>query len=153
MGDIAAFPTIRNALVSGSNLFKMTATTALKAGMVVEIDASGVSNAVNAAVGEVGAWCIGVCVSDTAAGAEATIAGPGCIVYVCDADDTTGLDAGDLVCANKNAVGGTVFTMTAVGNDTKPQEAIGIMLEDVTASASGGIGKMLIQPMSYTAHG
>ena len=42
MTDIAAFPTIRNVLWSGNNIITMTATTAIKAGQVAAINATGV---------------------------------------------------------------------------------------------------------------
>lgn len=95
MTDISAFPTIRNVLYSGDNIITLTATNALTAGMVVEIDADGV-RAVNAAVAESGSRPVGVSIYDVAAGGKAAIATYGCVCYVANADTAT-MDAGTYV--------------------------------------------------------
>ena len=152
MGDIKAFPTIRNVLYSGNNIITLTATNAVKAGMVVEIDATGVSGAVNAAVAEASSHPIGVALHDIAAGAKGAIALQGCVVYVAQADDTATIDAGDYLETNDNTVGGTVSTAAeaATGGATVTShfQVIGIALDDIAAS---GTGRMLITgPMCLT---
>jgi len=151
MGDISAFPTIRNVFAGGKyNTITMTATTALKAGMVVEIDATGVDLAVNAAVKEAGASPVGVALYDAAAGSKVDILTVGGIAYVANADDTTGTDAGDALITNDNTVGGTVSASLAVGTVSTQQKIIGIALDDI---AGGGTGRVLITLGHITAHG
>ena len=150
MGDISAFPTIRNVLFSGDNIITLTATNALKAGMVVEIDATGVSGAVNAAVAESGSRPVGVSLYDVAAGGSAAIATYGCVCYVANADDTATMDAGTYVVTNVNAVGGTVSSELAVGDNATPQLVVGMLLEGMAAS---GTARCLITLGSLTAHG
>jgi|SRR3990170_5625007 len=149
MADITAFPTIRNVLWQGNNLIQMTATTAVKAGQVVAINATGVSMAVDPAVAT--GKAIGVALYDAAAGEEVTIAGPGCIVYVANADDTSTFDAGDYLETNDNTVGGTVSVaaVAATGGATVTShfDVIGVALDDIAAS---GTGRMLIQPIALT---
>lgn len=151
MADISAFPTIRNVLYWGNNLVQVTATTAVTAGQVVAINATGVSMAVDPAVAAGGSRSIGVALYDAAAGAEVTIACVGCVAYVAIADDTTGADAGDFLETNDNTVGGTVSTaaVAATGGATVTShfDVIGIALDDI---AGGGTGRMLIQPMCLT---
>jgi hypothetical protein len=67
------------------------------------------------------------------------------IASVLNADDTTGIDAGDYLEMNDNAVGGTVSAaaLTASGATATPHYCIGIALEDI---AGGGSGKCLIAP-------
>lgn len=151
MTDISAFPTIRNVLYWGNNLIQVTATTAVTAGQVVAINATGVSMAVDPSIAAGGSRSIGVALYDAAAGAEVTIACTGCVVYVAIADDTTGADAGDFLETNDNAVGGTVSTaaVAATGGATVTAhyDVIGIALDDI---AGGGTGRMLVQPMCLT---
>lgn len=141
MTDIAAFPVIKQVVEHIGLSITLTATTAVKGGQVVEIDATGVSMAVNAAVAESGARPIGVAAFDADAGELVTVYMTGSVVYVANADDTTGIDAGDLLVANDNAVAGTVSAST-----TGVNAVIGIALEDI---AGAGIGRMLVQPMSH----
>lgn len=149
MGDITTFPTIRNVLVSGKNITQMTATTAVKAGQVVAINATGVDMALDPAVATAGSRSIGVALYGVSAGAEVAVAGMGCIVNVANADDTTGIDAGGYIESNDNAVGGTVSesavadVVGAVG--TAHYDIIGIAIQDI---AGGGTGNMLICPMT-----
>lgn len=145
MGDISAFPTIRNVLWSGNNIVKMTATTAVKAGQVVGINATGVSGAVDKAVAAAGEMPIGVALYDAAAGAEVAVATVGCIVYVANDSDNTAIDAGSWLETNDNAVGGTVNAVAvaaiagAVG--TAHYGVIGVAIDDIAVS---GTGRMLI---------
>lgn len=146
MADIGTFPTIRNVLWSGSNIFKMTATTAVKAGQVVAINAAGVSGAVDPCVAAAGSMPLGVALYGAGAGAEVAIAGPGCIVYVANADDTAVVDAGGYVTFNDNAVGGTV---SEVGSGAATQQVVGFAIDDIAAS---GTGRILLFPCSLTVH-
>lgn len=149
MGDISAFPSIANPLFSGDNVITLTATNAITAGMVVEIDATGVSGAVNAAVAEAASRPIGVAVSTAGAGGKVAVATYGCVVYVANADDTATMDAGTYVITNANAVGGTVSAAVAVQSDATPQKLVGMLLEGMTA---GGTARCLITLGSLTAH-
>lgn len=152
MADIAAFPTLKNILYSGNNTFTLTATTAVKAGQVVAGNDTGVSMAVDMAVGAAGSRSIGVALFDAAAGAEVTVAGPGCIVYIVNADDAATIDAWSYLEPSTNAVGGTVAAVAvaaiagAVG--TNHLDVIGIALEDNVGTATGTASKMLIAPIT-----
>ena len=143
MTDISAFPTISKVLDSGNNIINLTATNAITAGMVVEIDATGVSGAVNKAVLETGSMPIGVAIYSAAAGAQVAIATVGCVCYVANADDTAEIDAGSWVECNDNAVGGTVSAVAvaaisgAVG--TGHNSVIGVALDDIPVSSTGRI--------------
>jgi hypothetical protein len=150
MGDISAFPSIANPLFSGDNIITLTATNAITAGMVVEIDATGISGAVNAAVAEAASKPIGVAVTSAGAGAKVAVATYGCVVYVANADDTATMDAGTYVITNDNAVGGTVSELLAVGDDATPQKVVGMLLEGMTA---GGTARCLLTLGSITSHG
>lgn len=143
MADISAFPTIRNLVYAEGPSITMTATTAVKRGQAVAINATGVSMAVDPAVATAGAHSIGVAGDDAAAGASVTVWLPGSIVYMANADDTTGIDAGNLVESNDNAVGGTISEVAeaaiagAVG--TAHNDVIGLALEDIAGGATGRI--------------
>jgi len=138
MTDITAFPTLHRVLWSGNNIIPMTASGAITAGMVVAIDATGVSMTVRAAVAESGEMPIGVALYTVADGAEVAVCTIGCVCYVANADDTTGIDAGDILTTNDCAVGGTVI---AAGAGTKNN--VGIALDDIAGS---GTGRALIIP-------
>jgi len=148
--DISAFPTMHDVLKQGDNIQSFTATTAVTAGQVVAINATGVSGAVDMSVAASGSRSIGVALYDAAAGAKVAVAMTGCIVDVANADDTSTIDAGDYLETNNNTVGGTVDTAAvaavsgAVG--TNHLDVIGIALDDIAAS---GTGRMLIQPMAF----
>jgi hypothetical protein len=150
MADIAAFPTIRKVFDSGAeNFITMTATNAVKAGMVVEIDATGVDLAVNAAVKESGASPVGVALYDAAAGSKVAVATIGAVVYVANAESNVDIDAGDLLVTNDNTVGGTVSASVAVGTTSTPQKLIGIAIDDIDRSTTG---RCLITLGHVTAH-
>ena len=108
MADITSFPTIRNVLYSGNNIVEFTATSAVKAGMVVAFAATGVSDAVLPAIKGTTAQPIGVALYDAAASAMVAVAMDGCIVYVANAESNADIDAGDMLESNDNTVGGTV---------------------------------------------
>lgn len=134
---------MHDVLVYGSNILTLTATTAVKAGQVVDINATGVSMAVDKSVAT--GCTIGVALYDAAAGAPVAVATVGCVVYVANADDTTTVDAGDWLETNDNAVGGTVSVcaVAASGGATATfhNNVIGKALDDIAAS---GTGRMLI---------
>ena len=150
MADIAAFPTMHDVLKFGDNIQTFTATSAVKAGQVVAINATGVSGAVDPSVATSGSRSVGVALYDAAAAAKVAVAMTGCIADVANADDTTTIDAGDYLETNNNAVKGTVDVADiaaisgAVG--TNHLDVIGIALDDIAAS---GTGRMLIQPMAF----
>jgi hypothetical protein len=152
MGDVAAFPTLTRVLVSGDNVLPYTATTAVKAGMVVAIADAGASWAVDKAIKGSGQVPVGVALYDAAAGAKVAVAGIGCVVYVVNALDGTNIDAGHTVIQDDNAIGGCVSELLAVGTDATPQKIVGVLLEDNTASASGGVSQCLITLGQVTAH-
>jgi hypothetical protein len=148
--DITVFPTMHDVLKQGDNIQSFTATTAVKAGMVVAINATGVSGAVDKSVAAAGSRSIGVAIYDVASGGKVAIAMTGCIVNVANFHDTSTIDAGDYLETNDNTVGGTVATAAvadvsgAVG--TNHLDVIGIALDDIAAS---GTGRMLVQPMAF----
>lgn len=119
MGDVATFPTIRNVLWSGKNIHSFTATSTVKAGMLVAFASGGVSGAVIPAIKATSGQPIGVALSDAGAGIKVAVACNGCIVYVANYSTTVALDSGDVVEDNANAIGGTVglaaLTSTAGG--------------------------------------
>lgn len=151
MTDITAFPTIRNVLWSGDNIQTFTATTAVTAGQVVAINATGVSMAVDPSVATAGSRSIGVALYSASAGAQVAVAMTGCICYVAIYDDTATIDAGDFVetndCAVKGTVGAAAVAATGGATVTAHYDIIGIAVDDIAAS---GTGRILIQPMCLT---
>ncbi|HBF81846.1 MAG TPA: hypothetical protein DD420_18505 [Streptomyces sp.] len=119
----------------------MRASTAVKAGQVVEIDATGVSNTVNAALAESGARPIGVAAFDASENEDVTVYSVGSVVYVVNADDTTGIDAGHGVEDNDCAVGGTISAIPANTGAATVSYAnlVGVAIDDI---AGGGIGRV-----------
>jgi len=144
MAAIGTFPTIRNVLYSGNNIHQFTATAAVKAGQVVSFAATGVSGAVNKAVSGTTGQPIGVALYDAAAGAKVAVACSGCVVYVANEDDTTGIDTGDVLMCGTNAVGGTVVlaTLTNAGAVALKVYVCGIAIDDI---AGAGTGRMLVK--------
>lgn len=150
MADISAFPTIPQIVeyLAGTSTF--TASGAITQGMVVAFSATGVSDTVVGSVAESGGRPIGVAISSAADTAKVSVALLGSIVRVAVADDTTGIDAGNLVETNDCAVKGTVseVTETATGGatvTTHPQ-VVGVALEDI---AGGSYGRILILAPAY----
>ena len=139
MADISAFPTIQQVLYSGDNLQCFTAGATIKAGQVVAIHGTGVNMTVHPAVAGTTEAPLGVAIFGAASGAVVTVACQGCIAYVANADDTTGIDAGHFVIVNDNAVGGTVSVLV----DTASTYVVGIALDDI---AGAGTGRIMIQP-------
>lgn len=148
MTDISAFPTITNVVYSGNNFISLTATTAVTAGQLVAINATGVSMAVDKCVAAAGSMPIGVAVFSAAAGALVDVAGPGCIVYMANADDTTAIDAGSWVEFNDNTVGGTIsaVAVSATGGATVTCHfgVVGVAMDDIDASGTGRV--LLVGP-------
>jgi predicted RecA/RadA family phage recombinase len=144
MADISAFPTITPVEATDGDTFTYTAGAAITAGMVVCFEATGVSRQVIKCVAGAGTWPIGVAITSAASGAKVTVQTSG-YAYVANADDTTGIDAGDFLEMNDNAVGGTVnaAAITASGATVTPHYCVGVAVEDI---AGGGTGLCLIMP-------
>jgi len=140
MTDITAFPTLTKVIEQGEEFcrrYKFGA--AAKAGQAMAFQAAGTSNQVIPAVKGTTGSIVGVAAQDTASGAYGNVYKNGAVVYVVNADDTTAIDAGDVLEANDNAVGGTVST--AKGKPTTDADLIvdilGFALEDIAGGASG----------------
>ena len=146
MADISAFPTIRHVLESGENLITMTAGAAITAGQVVSFHGTGVSRTVHPCIAGTTGQPVGVALYTVSSGAEVAVATTGCICTVANADDTTGIDAGDTLQDNDNAVGGTVNALALSGGVT-PTYCVGYALDDI---AGGGTGEALIMPSIIT---
>ena len=147
MAEVSAFPTMHDVLKGGDNLSTFTATTAVKAGQVVAINATGVSGAVDMSVAAAGSRSIGVALYDAAAGDKVAVAMSGCIVDVANVEVASVIDAGSFVETNDNAVGGVV-NAAAVADiagavAVNHLDIIGIALDDIAAT-----GRILITPMT-----
>ena len=149
MGAIGAWVAMRNVLYSGNNIVYFTATTAVKAGMVVAYNSTGVSGAINKSVKATTVGAIGVAIYDAGAGELVAVAMDGCIVYVANTDDATTMDAGDVLGTTTNAIGGYVDACAVVTAGAVPVrvEKVGIALDDIAAS---GTGRMLISVGFHT---
>ncbi len=142
MADISTFPTIRNVLESGDNIGNYTAGAAIKAGQLVAFHGTGVSRTVHPAVKGTTGMPIGVALYGASSGAQVAVAEDGCKVYVANADGTTGIDAGDPLEDNDNAVGGTVSALALAGA-LAMRYCAGYAIDDI---AGGGTGVMKVQP-------
>ncbi len=151
MADISAFPTIPQIVECLGATSTFTATAAITQGQVVAFSATGVDDNVVASVAESGGRPIGVAITSQAtAGGKVSVAMLGSVVRVAVADDTTGIDAGNLVETNDCAVKGTVSEVTesATGGatvTTHPQ-VVGVALEDI---AGGSYGRILVLAPAY----
>ena len=143
MVDIAAFPTIRNVLCEGKNFGNFIAAGTIKAGMVVSFNTTGVSFSVQGSKKGTSGQPVGVALNDAVIGGRLTVAMDGCIVNVANADDTTGIDAGDVLEDNDNAILGTVSTVDLMdaGVILVMKYQVGIALDDI---AGNGYGRMLV---------
>lgn len=150
MADISAFPTIRAVIESGNNIGNYTAGAAIKAGQVVSIHATGVSRTVHPSVKGTTGLPIGVALYGVANGEKLAVAEDGCKCYIANADDTTGLDAGDPVEDNDNAVGGTVsaLALSETGAVAVAKYCVGFAIDDI---AGGGTGVIKIKCGIITA--
>jgi len=97
MTDITTFPTIHRVLWSGNNIIPMTASGTISAGQVVSLDATGVSVTVRAGIEESGERPVGVALFGVTDGQIVSVCTTGCVCYVANADDSTVIDAGDIL--------------------------------------------------------
>jgi len=138
MTAITAFPTIHKVLYAGDNIQSFKVSAAVKAGMVLCINATGVDWTVEKCVAAAGSCPVGVALTDQATvGAQVAV---GCIGTYCTVqnyDDTATMDAGDLVMGDTNAVGGTV----KVGAGAASWELLGRLMTDM---AAGGTAVMQV---------
>lgn len=151
MADITAFPTIPQIVEYLGPSSTFTATAAITQGMVVAFSATGVDDNVVGSVAESGGRPIGVAITSQAtAGGKVAVAMMGSIVRVAVADDTTGIDAGNLVETNDCAVKGTVSEVSeaATGGATVTchSQVVGVALEDI---AGGSYGRIMILAPAY----
>jgi len=154
MVDLATFPTMRNVLCEGDNIVTFISEGTIKAGMVVAFNTTGVSFSVLPAKKGTTGMPVGVALEDATSGQYLPVAMDGCIVNVVNADDTTDIDAGDIVEDNDNAIGGTVSLASVMdaGVVTVLKYRVGIMLDDnVAATVGGGISRMRVQIGYVTA--
>ena len=142
MTDITAFPTITHVVDQGhqfSRAFK--AGAAIKAGQVVAFARTGVTDVVHPHVKGTTGSIAGVAAYDIASGSWGNIFQDGAIVYIANADDTTGIDAGAPCEGNDNAVGGTVsaaaWEATVAGE--LYMDILGIAVEDIAGGANGRV--------------
>lgn len=144
MTDIGTFPTITQVCDQGhKNARAVKAGAAIKAGQVVAYADAGGSDTVIPHVKGVTASIAGVAAYDIASGSWGTVFLNGAIVYVANADDATGIDAGAVVEGNANAVGGTVSAAayaltTGVGEEYK-NDLLGYAIEDIAGGATGRV--------------
>lgn len=152
MTDISAFPTISVVAENGqANTVTFTAGENITAGQVVGFAATGVSKTVVVMDATSGEHAIGVALYTATSGNVVAVCLPGSICYVANADDTTGIDAGDWVQQNDNAVGGTVSaaSLAATGGATASlnELVVGMAIDDI---AGGGTGRILVHPVVIT---
>lgn len=152
MTDISTFPTITQVCDQGhrnSRAYKVGAT-AVKAGMVVAFAATGVTDTIIPALKGTTGSIAGVAANDAAVGAWVNVYEDGAVVYVANADSATGIEAGDIVEHNDNAVGGTVSTKvqatTPATGATLINDVLGYAVE---AIAGGSTGRVKIAIQTY----
>lgn len=154
MTDISTFPTIVDVAPVMGHTWTATGAGSLDIvpGMIVDFDATGVSVTVQASLAVSGDVPIGVAIttSDVSASEKLTVMSSG-IAYLANADDTTGIDAGDWLITNDNAIGGTVsaasVAATGKAEGAIQTNVIGVALDDI---AGGGTGRAWIQPNVIT---
>ena len=144
MADINAFPTIYKVADQGhQNARAVKAGAAIKAGMVVAYADTGVTDTVHPHIKGTTASIAGVAMYDIDSGDWGTILLNGAIVYVANADDTTGIDAGAVVEGNDNAVGGTVsaaaYALTTAVDEELKNDLLGYAIEDIAGGATGRV--------------
>jgi hypothetical protein len=142
MTDISAFPTISHVVDQGhQNGRAYKAGAVIKAGMVVAFARTGVTDTVHPHVKGTTGSIAGVAAYDIASGSWGMIYGDGAVVYIANADDTTGIDAGAPVEGNDNAVGGTV-TAAAWAATVEGElylDVLGFAVEDIAGNATGRV--------------
>jgi hypothetical protein len=142
MTDITAFPAITHVVDQGhQNGRAYKAGAAIKAGQVVAFARTGVTDVVHPHVKGTTGSVVGVAAYDIASGSWGMIYGDGAVVYVANADDTTGIDAGAPVEGNDNAVGGTVSAAAWEATVTGElyMDIVGIAVEDIAGNATGRV--------------
>ena len=150
MTGITVFPNIDNVLYWGQNVYPVDASATLdasgsvQAGQVVGFSDTGVGKTLapsyRAVTNAVSGVPVGVAIEDASQGQPFSVAGPGCICYVANCDDTTAIDAGTWLEVSNNKVGGTVCARLDASEN---HFLIGIAWDDIAAS---GTGRMLVQP-------
>ena len=150
MADIAAFPTIRNVLISGDNIITYTAAAAIKAGQVVAFNATGVSDTVQACAAGTTLGIAGVALYDAALGAKVAVAGPGCVCNVVNGIQATNWDAGTFLKAYGTTTAGTVCEAAITGG-VAPLNIVGLAIENNTATTAGTASKVLVTSGTITA--
>ena len=150
MADIAAWVAMRNVLCEGNNIGKFTATSTIKAGMVVAFAALGLDMSVIPAIKATSGQPIGVALHDAAATSIVSVAMNGCIVNVQNAESNVDIEAGDMLEDNDNAVGGTVSTCAVMdaGVVLVVKYQAGIALDAILRSETG---RMLVQCGTFTS--
>lgn len=118
MAAIGTFPTIRNVIDDGENIKSYTVggTLAVKAGMILAYNLTGVAKTVQASVKGTTGAVVGVALYDAAVGAQVAVAGRGCRVYVANTDDTTAIGAGVPIEPTTNAIGGCGAALALAGS-------------------------------------
>ncbi len=142
MADITAFPVMGdNILIAGTNIQRYKAGAAIKKGQAVAIHGTGVNETVHPAVKGTTASVEGVALADASVGEFVTVAGPGCVVLMANADDTTAIDAGSGVEDNDNAVGGTISALPANSGSAKAAYAnlVGVAIDDIPKDGVGRV--------------
>lgn len=136
MTDITTFPTIHDVLYDGDNIKDYTAGAAITAGQVVAIHGTGVDKTVHPAVKGTTGRPVGVALYTVASGEKVAVAGPGCRVYVANAESNVAIDAGDPLEDNDNAVGGTVSALALAGA-LAIRWCVGYADDDIAVSGTG----------------
>lgn len=142
MADIAAFPDMGdNILIAGTNIQRYKAGAAIKKGQAVAIHGTGVNETVHPAVKGTTASVEGVALADAEQGEYVSVAGPGCVVLMANADDTTAIDAGSGVEDNDNAVGGTISALPANSGSAIAAYAnlVGVAIDDIPGDGVGRV--------------
>lgn len=141
---------MRHVLVEGNNIGKFTATSIIKAGMVVAFEATGLSMSVVPAIKATTGQPIGVALHDAAAASQVSVAMDGCIVNVQNAESNVDIDAGDILEDNDCVVGGTVSTVSLMnaGVVLVVKYQVGIAIDDIARS---DVGRMLVDCGTFTA--
>jgi len=142
--DRTSFPVLRTSAVpgpigeslkgvhiSGNNVASFTVgATAVKAGQVVSISATGLDFTVIPCIAQAGSQPVGVAITDAAIGAKVAVAMIGCIVKVSNYASDVQIDASERLTWNDCAIGGSVIA--ASGGTTQP--LVGRALADDTGS-------------------
>jgi hypothetical protein len=150
MADIGAWVAMRNVLCEGNNIGKFTATSIIKAGMVVAFAAAGLDMSVIPAIKATSGQPIGVALHDAAAASQVSVAMDGCIVNVQNAESNVDIEAGDILEDNDNAVGGTVSAAGVMdaGVVLVVKYQVGIAIDAILRS---DVGRMLVQCGTFTS--